>query len=153
MRRRLVLIAGAVFTVLVGGMAGGYHAEEPFLPHLLGLCPPDVKWWKCENPPLLSVGFGLVCGLAFMVFIAVVLWVIPVRRVLTCRGCSREGWILDLEPGGVCPRCHATRFDARIAVSGIVAGGTMPFVEIRRLEDVSGAELLAKRRAGADGFI
>ena len=96
--------------------------------------------------------YYLFHGVLFFAYVVLLLRVLPVRRVITCRSCRATGWILDLEPDGACPRCGGRRFDARIAQTGIVAAGTLPFVAIRRLDDVSGAELLAQRRAKVDGY-
>lgn len=152
-RLRLTVRAGAICVVLLGGAVGGFHHEQPFLPHLLGLCPTEVKWWDCPNIPLLSVGLGLLSGVVFAAYVAILLMLVPVRRVITCRGCGGRGWILDLEPDGLCPRCGCERFDARIAKSGLVSAGTIPYVAIRRIDNVSGAELLRQRRLGESGYI
>ena len=151
-RGKLMVRIGVICAVVVGAMAGGFHYEEPFLPHWLGLCPPEIPFYRCENPTILNYSFGLVCGLILLGYFAGLHRFVKVRPVITCRSCKSVGWIFDLEPDGVCPRCGARRFDARIRQAGVAPGGMMPWLGASLHEDVDGDVLLARKRAKELGY-
>jgi hypothetical protein len=138
---RSYAIAFASATVLVGLLVGGYHHEEPFLPHLLGVCAASVPWWDCEYSPWLDVTAGVV---AFAIFGALAALAFLFRRTpptVYCNGCDGMGWIDDLlATEGICPRCGGGSF-----TYFIIEPTGVPAVRIWRDEDVPGKRLIALR--------
>ena len=138
-------MAVPVVTLLVGGLVGGYHYEEPFLPYWLGVCGDGVDRADCVYRPVLDWLAGFGGALAFGLF---ALAAYKFRRIppsVTCLGCGGRGWIVDLEPtGGRCPRCGHDRFRyLRVVAAGV------PAIRLWRLAEVDGRELLQLRRGNS----
>lgn len=151
-RARVLWRVGAGTAAIAGLVGAGVHHEYPFLLPWLGLCAPGVRLYRCEGSWGVNIAFGLLCAALLAAYVVLLHRWVPVRRVMSCRSCGGRGWILNLEPDGRCPRCGGDRFDARIWRSGLASAGTVPWVAPRTYTDVEGVFLLAKRRAGEQGY-
>lgn len=150
--KKTLIGAGGILFLVIAGMVAGLHYEQPFLAHLLGLCPTEASHHRCEGPVVLHIGFGILCGLTAFPLIIFLFRFMPVVPTITCRTCKGVGWIYDLEPDGACPRCEGRRFDAEILTPHVARGGSLELLERSSFRNVDGNDLLARMRAKEQGF-
>ena len=153
-RERQTLIAGGgTAFLIIAGLVTGLHYEQPFLAHLLGLCPSEPSQYRCQGPMILNIGLGVLCGSMAFPLVIYLFRFMPVVPTIKCLNCKGVGWIHDLEPNGACPRCEGRRFDAEIVTPHVAAGGSVDLLEQSALRDVDGDELLVRMRANEKGFV
>jgi hypothetical protein len=139
-----VLVFG-ITAVVCGVMGALAHYEWPFLAYWSGTCSPEKFAYKCAARWLSSMLAGVGTAALLAAFCLILHRIGPIRPTVTCRGCGKSGWVLDIEPhGGRCPCCGGDRFDYRIWFGS--GNGAGPRLERVREDDMPGAELVTRFR-------
>jgi hypothetical protein len=141
--QRSYAVAFGLTALVSAGLVGGLHTEEaPFLAYAFGHCAAGEPVWECDYPGALD---WLAGGLALGILGLLCAFALCRRRIaptVTCNGCRRQGWILDLESAdGRCPRCGHGSFRYR----GLEGTG-VPVVRIWREDEIPGRDLLELAR-------
>jgi len=141
--QRSYAIAFGASSFVIAGLIGGLHYEEiPFLAYLFDYCSPDAYRYDCHYPRALDWLAAGVTWVAAAIVLAVLFRFRRIQPTVTCQGCGRRGWIIDLEDSaGRCPLCGYDRFRYRT-----IEGTGVPAVRIIDLADIDGSRLLESRR-------